>query len=135
MPLRIKMPSKDRIVVNGAVIENAGEATTIVLHNKADVLRRKEVMTQEEANTPARHVYYSLQCAYIFDEDRERYLDLAVQYLQQYIEAAPSAKDVVSKIIGDIREERYYNALRGTQKLIDHETERMQSVGQTSNGE
>ena len=52
MPLRIKLPSKERIIINGAVLENAGEATTIILHNHADILRRKEVMSEADAKVP-----------------------------------------------------------------------------------
>ncbi len=73
MPLRIKLPSKERIIINGAVLENAGEATTIILHNHADILRRKAVMREADAQSPARRVYYALQCAYMFDVERSRY--------------------------------------------------------------
>lgn len=129
MPLRIKLPANERIIVNGAVIENAGDATTIVLHNRADVLRRKEVMGEEEANTPARRVYYALQCAYMFDEERPRYAEHARQFLHQYRDAAPSAAEIVDKIEGMIDQDKLYNALRATQELIDHETERLGSFG------
>jgi flagellar protein FlbT len=129
MPLRIKLPAKERIIVNGAVIENAGDATTIVLHNRADILRRKEVMGEAEANTPARRVYYALQCAYMFDEERPRYAEHARQFLHQYLEAAPSAKEVGDKIEALIDEDKLYKALRATQELIDHEGERLESVG------
>ncbi len=129
MPLRIKLPAKERIIVNGAVLENAGEATTIVLHNRADVLRRKEVLSEQEANTPARRVYYALQCAYMFDEERPRYAQHARALMQQYREAAPSAGPIVERIGALIDEDKLYNALRATQDLIDHEGERLEAVG------
>jgi flagellar protein FlbT len=102
MPLRIKLPSKERIIINGAVLENAGEATTIVLHNRADILRRKEVMSEEDAQSPARRVYYALQCAYMFDEERPRYKQMASEFLKQYLEAAPSAAEIGGKIRSEL---------------------------------
>jgi len=129
MPLRIKLPAKERVIINGAVIENAGDATTIILHNRADILRRKEVMSEAEANSPARRIYYALQCAYMFDEERPRYAEHARQFLHQYLEAAPSAKDVADKIETFIDDDKLYNALRETQKLIDHEGERLEAMG------
>lgn len=129
MPLRIKLPSKEKIIINGAVVENGGEATTIILHNRVDILRRKEVMSENEATTPARRVYYSLQCAYLFDTDRAQYLDLYRQFEQDYMQAAPSAAEILAEIRALVAGERYYDALRKTQDLIDHETERLQSVG------
>ncbi len=129
MPLRIKLPSKEKIIINGAVIENGGEATTIILHNRVDILRRKEVMSENDATTPARRVYYSLQCAYLFDTDRAQYLDLYRQFEQDYIQAAPSAAEILSEVRTLVAAERYYDALRKTQELMDHESERLESVG------
>ncbi len=129
MPLRIKLPSKEKIIINGAVIENAGEATTIILHNKVDILRRKEVMSEEDAITPSRRVYYILQCAYLFENERRKYLDLAVEFMGEYEEAAPSAKDLCDEIRTFISAEKFYDALRKTTELLDHETERLREIG------
>ena len=129
MPLRIKLPAKERIIINGAVIENAGDATTIVLHNRADILRRKEVMGESEANTPAKRVYYAFQCAYMFEEERDRYAHVGLDYLREYLDAAPSAKPIADKIRRQIDQGKLYNALRATQDLIEHEHERLETMG------
>jgi flagellar protein FlbT len=129
MPLRIKLPAKEKIIINGAVIENAGEATTIVLHNRVDILRRKEVMAEKDAVTPARRVYYTLQCAYLFEEERERYLKLFAQFAADYAEAAPSAGPILKAVQANVATEQFYDALRETQKLIAHENERLEAVG------
>ena len=129
MPLRIKVPSKEKIIINGAVIENAGEATTFVFHNRVDILRRKEVLSEEDAITPARRVYFSLQCAYLFDAERETYCERFADYLKEYIDAAPSAEEIGTEISALVAEERYYDALRAKQNLIEHETERLKKVG------
>lgn len=129
MPLRIKLPPKDKIIINGAVIENAGDSTTIVLHNKADILRRKEVMSEDDAITPARRIYYAFQCAYLFKDDRAQYLARGQEFLEDYLAAAPSAKELGEEIKGFIAEERFYEVLRATLKLVEHETERLIEVG------
>lgn len=129
MPLRIKLPSKERIIINGAVLENAGEATTLVVHNRADILRRKEVMTEADAQSPARRVYYALQCAYMFEDERPRYRQMALEFLQQYESAAPSIGEIGEKIRGQIDKDQLYNALRSSHALIEHETERFKSLG------
>ena len=129
MPLSIKLPAKEKVIINGAVIENTGEATTIVLHNRADILRRKEVMRESEATTPAKRIYYACQCAYLFEDQREKYLPLMRDFLKDYIDAAPSAKDIHDEINGLLDEERYYSALKRVQKLMKHEAERLKSVG------
>lgn len=128
MPLRIKLPSHDRIIINGAVLENAGDATTLIVHNRVDILRRKEVMSEQEASTPARRVYYSLQCAYMFDEERSHYITHALEFLKQYRDAAPSSASVIAKIAEEIEEQRFYGALKATNALIEHESERIKAA-------
>jgi len=135
MPLRIKLPSKERIIINGAVLENAGEATTIVVHNRADILRRKEVMSEEDAQSPARRVYYALQCAYMFEDERPRYKQVALEFLKQYEAAAPSAAELSVKIREETESDRLYNALRSAHHLIEHEVERFKSLGLWPNEE
>ena len=129
MPLRIKLPSKEKIIINGAVIENAGEATTIILHNKVDILRRKEVMKEEDAVTPARRVYYALQCSYLFEHERDQYLKMCNELLHDYLDAAPSAAGIIDNVFALMETEKYYEALRRTLELIEHESERLVSVG------
>ncbi|MEQ8442058.1 MAG: flagellar biosynthesis repressor FlbT [Alphaproteobacteria bacterium] len=129
MPLRIKLPSKERIIINGAVLENAGEATTIIVHNRADILRRKEVMSEADAQSPARRVYYALQCAYMFEDERPRYKQVAMEFLSQYEAAAPSAGELTATIREETENDRLYNALRSAHRLIEHEVERFKSLG------
>ncbi len=129
MPLRIKLPTNEKVIINGAVLENAGDATTLVVHNRVDILRRKEVMNEGDAITPARRIYYALQCAYLFENDRNEYLTLANKLLREYEEAAPSADEVIGSIEEKLRAERYYDGLKNTLDLIDHETQRFVSVG------
>ena len=129
MPLRIKLPSHDRIIINGAVLENGGDSSTLIVHNRVDILRRKEVMAEEEATTPAKRIYYALQCAYMFDDERSRYITHALEFLKQYREAAPSSATIIAKIAEEIEEQRFYGALKATNDLIGHEAERLEATG------
>ncbi|WP_420549382.1 flagellar biosynthesis repressor FlbT [Curvivirga sp.] len=129
MPLRIKLPTNEKVIINGAVLENAGDATTMIIHNKVDILRRKEVMNEADAVSPARRVYYALQCAYLFESDRNEYLTLANGLISEYAEAAPSSAEIVDSIESKLRDEKYYDALKNTLDLIDHETERLVQIG------
>lgn len=129
MPLRIKLPTNEKVIINGAVLENAGDATTLIVHNHVDILRRKEVMNEADAITPARRIYYALQCAYLFENDRNEYLTLANKLLREYEEAAPSAKETIDAVEDKLRAERYYDGLKSSLDIIEHETQRLVSVG------
>ena len=128
MPLLIDFKSGDKVIINGAVIENGGGNTKILLHNKAAVLRSKEVLTEEEAQTPATRTYFDLQAAYIFSDQKEEHLNLFWRKLRDYVAACPSAQPIVDEIEADMKQDNLYKALKNTQKLIIHESELLQGV-------
>ncbi len=125
MPLRIKLPANDKLIINGAVLENGGDATILVVHNRADILRRKEIMQEEDAKTPARLVYYSLQCAYMFEDMRADYLNICGKYLESYLQAAKSAEALITEIKDMIAVGQLYRALKRSHELIKHESVRL----------
>ncbi len=125
MPLRIKLPANDKLIINGAVLENGGDATILVVHNRADILRRKEIMQEEDAKTPARLVYYSLQCAYMFEDMRADYMNLCNKYLDSYLQAASSAAPLIEEIRGMLAMGQLYRALKRSHELIKHESVRL----------
>lgn len=123
MPLSIEIKSGDKIIVNGAVIENAGPNTKLVVHNQAAVLRGKEVMTEEDSQTPASRTYFALQNAYIFPVHEEHYLNQFNELLDDYVKAAPSARPIADEVREIIAEGGLYKALKAAQKLVRHENE------------
>ena len=127
MPLLIELKSGDKIFINGAVIENGGPNTRLVLHNKATIMREKEVLNEDSAVTPAARVYHSLQCAYLFEADKDKYLQAYDKFLDDYLEACPSAFEIGNKVRGHVSEGRIYKGLKEAQALILHEQETLKN--------
>lgn len=122
------MTAWDKIIINGAVIQNGGTPSTIVIHNRADILRRKEVMSEEQANTPARRAYYCLQCAYLFEEQRGEFVKKFTDFMEDYMRAAPSASDLAEEVFELLENERYYDSMRSMRRIIEHESVRLERV-------
>jgi flagellar protein FlbT len=61
MPLKLKLGANERLVVNGAVLVNGAYRTTIVVRNYAHIMREKDVLQVEDANTPTKRVYLLVQ--------------------------------------------------------------------------
>ena len=91
MPLKLDFKHGEKMIVNGAVMENVGSNAQLLVHNKASIMREKEILSNQEAATPASRVYFELQCAYIFRETRDEHLARFNQFLKDYIDACPSA--------------------------------------------
>lgn len=124
MALVIHMKKKQRIIINGAVLENvSGKTVSIAVRNQAAVLRSEDVLTAGEAVTPASRVYFALQCAFLFPASKAEHLRDFHQLLQSYLEAAPSAREIASHILAAIAEGNLYGALKLARRLLQHEGE------------
>ena len=53
MPLKLSLKPGEKFVLNGAVLANGDKRASLVLQNKACVLREKDIMQPDEATTPA----------------------------------------------------------------------------------
>ena len=60
--LVLKLGPKERVLINGAVVENGERRSRItVLTSKANILRLKDAIHPDEANTPVRRACYLAQ--------------------------------------------------------------------------
>lgn len=132
MPLKITLAPEEKIIVNGVVIANGGAQATLSIMNQAQILRGKEILTADDANTPASRVYYVLQCHYLFPERAEDYRRTAEDFLTDYAQAAPSGAAIVDDIRTQLRSGQAYAALRAAKALLAHEREILAHVPETA---
>lgn len=122
MALVIHVKKDQQIILNGAVVENAsGKTISLILKNEAAVLRSEDILTPDDAVTPASRVYYALQCVYLFPERRGAHLRAFNDLVGSYLHAAPSGRSIVGAILAAVENEQYYAALKKAQELIRHE--------------
>ncbi len=121
MPLMIDLKPGERIIINGAVLENASGNTKLRIHNESNILRQKEILTAEDAVTPAARVYYCVQCSYIFPEKREHFLGMYQNMLDDYVNACPSASELAAQLRAEMDGGHYYKGLKLARKLLQHE--------------
>lgn len=124
MPLSINLKPGEKLIVNGVVIQNAHhQATKLLVHNEAALLREKDIMAEEAANTPARRIYFTVQCQYLFPEKSAFYLPLIHRFLREFSEAAPSTIALVQKMEQEVAGKQFYPALKTAKALIAKEQE------------
>lgn len=123
MPLTINLKPGEKLIVNGVVLQNAHHAAKLVVHNEAALLREKDILAEEAANTPARRVYFAVQCLYLFPGKRDFYLPMIHRFLSEFGEAAPSTLPLLRKIEQDVAAEQLYHALKSIKQLIAKEQE------------
>ena len=130
VPLTIDFKAGDKIIINGAVIENLGSNSKLSVHNQAAILRGKEILSEEDSKTPASRVYFALQCAYIFPQAQAEYVASFEAFLNEYLVACPSASEIGDVIRKEVESGLLYKGLKSAQKLIVHESDLLQSLGE-----
>lgn len=132
MPLKITLAPEEKIIVNGVVIANGGAQATLSIMNQAQILRGKEILTADDATSPAARVYYVLQCHYLFPERAADYRQTAEEFLTDYAEAAPSGGAIIDEIRAQLRNGQAYGALKTAKTLLAHEREILAHVSETA---
>lgn len=123
MPLAINLKPNERLIVNGVVLQNTGSAAKLLVHNNASVLREKDIITEADAITPARRIYFAIQCKYLFPAKDAAYLPLIYQFIQEFESAAPSTLALTREIRAHVDAGALYQALKSAKQLIAREQE------------
>jgi flagellar protein FlbT len=130
MPLKLSLKPGERFVLNGAVVQNGDRRGTLVLQNKASVLREKDIMQEEEVTTPARRVYFPVMMMYLDEPNANRYYDELVRRLSEFMGVIRNPEILAECVMisKHIMAREYYKALMLCRKLIEYESERLGHV-------
>ena len=128
MPLRITLKPKERLILGGAVIRNGASGTELLVENEVPVLREKDILSERQANSPCRRIYFAVQLMYVDERNLAEHQELYCLLVGDLLAAAPSAVKFTDTISALVVEKKYYQALKIAQQLIDYEQELVQSL-------
>ena len=121
MALRIELKPRERFILGGAVIRNGDGRSEWILENNVPILRGKNILSLEEADTPCKRVYFLIQLMYVEGGNLEEHQDAYWALVRDIARAAPSLLGLMDAISDRIVGGRFYEALKLTRKLIDEE--------------
>jgi len=122
MSLKVELKPGERLIVGNCVITNSDQRTRLFIDGKAPILREKDILTAETANSPARRIYFAVQLMYIH-EDTAKLAEDYFKLVNDIIQAAPSTIRIVDEINNEILTGQLYKALKAAKKLIQYEQE------------
>jgi len=128
MSLKITLKPHERIILSGAVVTNGESKCELLIENKVTLLREKDIMGEEEADSPSRRIYFTVQLMYIDNDNLAAHHKMYWQLVRDVIQAAPSTIDLIDQISEHIVNNQYYQALKLAGKLIEYEQEVIKSV-------
>jgi flagellar protein FlbT len=120
MTLRIELKPHERILIGDCVVTNSDQRTRFVVEGHVPILREKDIMTAQAADTPAKRIYLSVQLMYTSRDPRAQY-EIYFALLRDFLRAAPSANKLIENINNQILTGNLYNALKDARKLITYE--------------
>jgi flagellar protein FlbT len=122
MPLRVELKPFERIVIGESVIINSGTRTSFLIDGEAPILREKDTVTAETANTPVKRLYFCVQMMYL-KNDIARYRTSYLGLLKDLSQVFPGDRSLIDAVDGHVSANSLYKALKELRKLIRREEE------------
>ena len=122
MALKVELKPGERIILGDCVITNADQRTRLMIDGQVAILREKDIMTAEHADTPAKRIYLAVQLMYTSKEPSAHH-DVYFALVRDILEAAPSVWPLIESINNHILTGEMYKALKDAKKLIAYEGE------------
>lgn len=127
MALKVEIKPGERIIIGESVITNDGHRARFFIEGDAPILREKDILRPEEADTPSKKIYLIIQMMYLSDDPRKHH-DLYFQMIKDVQNAAPSTAPYIDAINNLLLTGAYYKALKSANKLIAYEKELMKNA-------
>ncbi|HHS89086.1 MAG TPA: flagellar biosynthesis repressor FlbT [Rhodobacteraceae bacterium] len=122
--LVLKLAPRERVLVNGAVIENGDRRSRIsIMTPNANILRLRDAIHPEEVNTPVRRVCYIAQLVLSGDAapaEAKMQLLRGIEQLSQVLTDLDSRK-LLTLATDAVLGEQFYQALKSLRGLLPRE--------------
>jgi flagellar protein FlbT len=122
MGLKVELKPGERIILGESIVTNGDQRTRLVIEGEAPILREKDIMTSETADTPCKRVYLLVQLMYL-SRDPKQHHETYFKLVKEIIAAAPSTSVYFDRINNQILTGNNYKALKESQALIEYEKE------------
>ncbi|WP_029040896.1 flagellar biosynthesis repressor FlbT [Cucumibacter marinus] len=121
MSLKVELKPGERLIIGDCVVTNSDQRTRLYIDGKVPILREKDILTAETADTPAKRIYFAIQLMYL-DEDIETIRESYFGLVNDFVRAVPSSIAIVDDINNEILTGSSYKALKLAKKLIEYES-------------
>lgn len=123
--LVLKLGPGERILINGAVIENGDRRTRLnIVTPNANILRLKDAIHPDDVTTPVRRVCYLAQLVLSGDADpaeARKQLLVGIEQLSQVFSDRDS-RLCIADATNAVKDKQYYQALKALRGLLPRET-------------
>ncbi len=87
MALKLTLKPSEKFVINGAVIANGDRRATLVLHNKASILRERDIMKPDDVDLARKRIYFAIMSMYLDEKLRSSFYEEFVHRMSEFMGA------------------------------------------------
>ena len=132
MALKVELKPHERIIIGGSVITNTDQRARLLIEgDRIPILREKDIMTPETADTPAKLIYLSVQLMYL-SPDPMAHHPTYFSLVRDLMTTTPSGWPFIEAINNHILNGEMYQALKEARRLIGHEETLLTEVRQSA---
>lgn len=130
MSLKLSLKPGEKFVLNGAVLKNGDRRVSLMIENHAKLLRERDIMQAEDANTPVKRIYFPIMMLYLDSEQAEGHYEEFVTRMSEFMNAISDREALTTcvAISRDVLAGQYYKALIKCRQLFDFEQVRLTYV-------
>ena len=101
------------------------KGASLILQNEATILLGKDIMQEDDANTPAKRIYFTILLMYLDESGRSNYHGAFMKLVEDFMEATTfnEVRRTLLHIVQDTNSGRYYRALKTCKALMAYEEE------------
>lgn len=122
--LVLKLAPKERVLINGAVIENGDRrARLAIITPNASILRLRDAIHPQEVTTPVRRVCYIAQLVLSGDvemQDAKAQILRGMEQLSQVF-TDPDSRAQLARATDHVTQDQIYHALKALRTLLPRE--------------
>ncbi|WP_196257673.1 flagellar biosynthesis repressor FlbT [Pelagibacterium limicola] len=133
MALKVELKPGEKLLLGTCVVTNGDQRTKLFIEGKAPILREKDILTPDTADTPAKAIYLAIQIMYV-EGSVEKLQKSYFEMVNDVVRAAPSTLPLIDQINNEILTGDLYKALRVAKKLIEYEGELLSNAAARSTG-
>lgn len=121
MALKISLKPNEKIFIGGAVVRNCDSHVELNILNDVPLLREKDIMTEQEADSVCKQIYLCVQLMYMDQINLHAYQKNYRELIDEVMKAAPSTSNFLVEINNHLACGRYYQAMKCARSLVNYE--------------
>jgi flagellar protein FlbT len=133
MALKVELKPHERIIIGSCVITNTDQRAKLLIEGEqVPILREKDILTPESADTPAKLIYLAVQLMYLAPDPMAHH-PTYFSLIKDVLNAAPTAWPFIEGVNNHILNGDLYHALKEAKKLIAHEADLLAQARELQN--